>query len=89
MTPPKPWPRDAVIVVCATPESAIIERMSSIVPTLCRDCRCPLVADGRTLETARLIDGSRRRPIECLCLRCYQTYEHVFDLLVDHRGGAS
>lgn len=81
----KPWPRDAVIVVCSYPATARRDHMESVVPTTCRDCGRDLVADGRTLRTAWGLPQRRGRPIECLCVECYRAYRPEFDMAIDHR----
>ena len=94
----KPWPKDCITIVCATPQEANRSKMESVNPGQCRDCGTAIVYDGRTMRRALEIERyiARRhnlpftRPIKFFCLECYSDYEvQQCDLLVDHSGGKS
>jgi hypothetical protein len=82
----KPWPHDATIIVCASPEEAKRDLMESVNDGQCRDCGTPLVYDGKTAR--RCLALCPARPIGLLCIPCAVTYDvRSIDLLEDHRGG--
>ena len=82
-----PWPRDAVIIVCATPEEARRDEMESVNPGKCRDCGRAIVYDGYTYRRALRGDVRRGRPIQFLCVTCATRYDSAtITHFQDHRG---
>lgn len=66
----KPWPKDAVILVCSAPERADASNMDSAHPASCRDCGTAVVYSGLSMARASLPYFTRGRPVECLCDTC-------------------
>ncbi len=92
----KPWPRDAIMITCATPELAKREQMESVNDCQCRECGKALVCDGRTYRRgmeieAGLAESAKRepRPIMYFCVECCCDHQNALDIMVDHRGGKS
>lgn len=88
----KPWPKDAVMLICATPESANRDHMESIHPGNCRICSQPIVYDGRTMRRAVELEAETsrgHRPIKFFCAPCASEHSILdsCDIIVDHRGG--
>lgn len=83
----KPWPRDAVMIVAATPEAARRDQMESAEPAECRDCGRRLVVDGYTLRRALTMPARRGRPVRYFCVECYGHYDvGQCNIVEDHRG---
>ncbi len=84
-----PWPSDALMLVCATPEEALTDQMDSVESGECRDCGCAVVFDGYCRD--RLLQLPDRlkcgRPIKYFCAECATHYRlDQFDHFEDHRG---
>jgi hypothetical protein len=85
----KPWPKEAVIIVCPFPETANVVGMESVNPGFCRDCRRPVVYDGYTMRRCQAMDPAILcgRPAELLCLECFPSYDfRQVTYFEDHRG---
>lgn len=81
-----PWPREAAIIVCATPATAKRELMDSVNPGVCRDCGCAVVYDSYSFDRCNREEITRGRPIEFLCFnRCYPKYDsNQIEISEDH-----
>jgi hypothetical protein len=71
----KPWPSDAVIIICSEPHEAKTEKMESVNPGVCRDCGRTVVYDGWSMRRASQPEFTRGRPVELLCIPCCVTYD--------------
>jgi hypothetical protein len=82
----RPWPSDAVIIVCASPEDANRSNMSSIQSGKCRDCGDDILVDGKSIDSGMRMNERCGRPVEFLCVDCAVEYDmHTIEKLVDHR----
>jgi hypothetical protein len=87
----KPWPRDAIMITCSSPERANRAQMESVNPGQCRFCGVEVVYDSRTMRRAQEISRKTGdRPVLFFCVPCSQQHDvATCDLLVDHSGGKS
>lgn len=70
-----PWPTDAAIIVCSTPEQAHTDKMESVNLGKCRACGCDIVYDSYTYRRTDKPEITCGRPIEFLCLEtCFPKY---------------
>lgn len=84
----KPWPSDALMIVCETPERANRANMRTVEPAQCRDCKCDLSVDGASIELAMENPHRGDRRIEYFCIACAIGYDiNSIDYLTDNRGG--
>lgn len=84
----KPWPSDALMIVCETPAGANRENMQSVNPVNCRDCLRDLVVDGASLKMADANPLRHGRPVMFFCIPCAVKYDFVsIDSMTDNRGG--
>lgn len=88
MTKQKPWPTDAIMLVCSTPETATREHMDSVNDGTCRDCGQAIVYSGRSMRFCLETPGRGDRPVRFFCIDC--ATQHRFEDIThfeDHRGG--
>ena len=88
MNPPlKPWPGDAIMLVCSTPEEANVAGMDSVNPGICRDCRTKVVYDSYSMERCLGFPGRGNRPVMFFCAKCAVQYDaRTITHFADHRG---
>jgi len=81
----KAWPADAVILVCSTPETVVINQRDSFHTANCRDCHADLVYSGQSFARAQQVAGGFR-PVDFLCIDCCVTYDrNSIEHFEDHR----
>ena len=86
----KPWPADAVMIVCELPHRACRSNMSTIEPAECRDCGAALVVDGASVAAATANPLRQDRPIDFFCIECAIGYDlNSIDHLTDMRESGS
>jgi hypothetical protein len=86
-----PWPADAIMLICASPDRADRTAMESVNPGQCRNCGADIVYDGRSLRRALEISArSGDRPVKFFCESCADKHDlNQCNRVVDHSGGKS
>lgn len=83
----KPWPADALMIVCSPASEANVANMESVHPCECRDCGAALVYDGWTMKRMKRQFVNDPRQIKFFCIPCAVTYDrHSITHFEDHRG---
>lgn len=79
----KPWPADAVMIVCSIAGTENGVNMESVNLGICRDCKKQVAYDGHTMSTAE----GYGRPVQFFCVECAVTYDRgsITDF-IDERG---
>src|ERR1019366_10331891 len=90
----KPWPGDAIMIVCETFGRETRDNMESVVEVECRDCHQKLGADSKTIRLAEETPVRRGRPIKFFCVPCCMTYDpssvtHYADHSAAQDGGTA
>jgi uncharacterized protein YlaI len=84
-TAKKPWPSDAVMIVCAIPEKANKAAMDSVNQGTCRECLCDVLYDGFSFDRASRIADLHNRPVRFFCEECHKKFDIMqCDLVEDH-----
>lgn len=83
----KPWPKDCVQIVAATPMTVHVASIrEQIVDKTCADCRCRLAVDNHSIRIAHELPERQRRPLRFICAKCCLTYDRSsIERLIDHR----
>ena len=86
----KPWPGDAIMIVCPFPATANRAAMESANPGECRECGRNILYDSFSLRRALALPNRRGRPVKFFCAPC--ALKHDFGSITyfeDHRGHKS
>lgn len=83
----KPWPKDSVVIVAATPMTVNVAGIRErIVDKICSDCRCRLAVDNHSIRAAWEMPERQGRPLRFLCAGCCKGYDRSsIEKLIDNR----
>ncbi len=85
----KPWPTDAVVIVCARPDEFLPEQIRGRpIDGRCADCGQTIKADSWTIDRAVALPQRCERPLRFMCIECFALYDFgQVTYSEDHRGG--
>jgi len=70
------WPKDAVMIVAATPAEVHVDRMTGTPQDgVCRDCGAKVTYDSYTFGRASEMPARHGRPVLFFCTACAVRYD--------------
>ena len=83
----KPWPRDCVTIVAATPATLNVRGITgTVTDQICAECTTRLAVDSDEIARAWAMPERQGRPLRFICVKCFVQYDRSsIERLIDRR----